>query len=402
MRYLRASAWVLLLFGVVTCLAQSAADTRPQIAEHTRKLQQYLQEKKADLAIVELKTLVKLDPANADLHGNLGVLLFFQGDCAQAIPELRSARAQRAELWRLQFLQAVCERRTGEPTAALTDFETAFPHLEDAKVRFDAGMELIDLYSARGDFEKAVPVVETLRAHDPTNPAVLYATYRIHTEIAGAAMLALAVSAPGSAQMHLAEARETLRYGDPAGAIAQYRAAMQIDPKLPGVHFELAEVLRQSLNPADKKEAESEYRLALANNPGDGKALCRIGEIDAAQAHPEMSYQDYAKAVQLAPTDVDAVLGLAQSLLELNRTAEALPLLQKAVQLEPENDSAHYLLSRLYMHEGKKEDAQIEVDLYKKYKDLRSKLNEVYKQMRIMPASLRPADSAMQNDAPER
>src|SRR4030095_173451 len=43
------------------------------------------------LAAGELQAVVALDPKNADARNNLGVLLFFSGDCAQAVPQLRAA-----------------------------------------------------------------------------------------------------------------------------------------------------------------------------------------------------------------------------------------------------------------------------------------------------------------------
>jgi len=43
------------------------------------------------LAIPEFRAIVALDPKDVDALGNLGVLLFFQGDYANATPQLRAA-----------------------------------------------------------------------------------------------------------------------------------------------------------------------------------------------------------------------------------------------------------------------------------------------------------------------
>jgi Tfp pilus assembly protein PilF len=375
-----------LLLSTGFCLAQAAGDTQEQIAHHNRKIQQYLQEKRPDLAIPELQALVALDPNNADAHGNLGVLFFFKGDCAQATPQLRAATSQRTALWRQQVLLGICERRTGDDASARADFESAFPHLEDEKVRLEAGMELVNLYMSSGDLDKAVPVIEVLRAHNPTNISVLYTSYRIHTQLAGEAMLSLSMVDPDSAEMHQVMAHETLRYGDPAGAIAQYRAAIKINPKLAWIHFELAEVLSDSTDPASKQEAEREYKIALQMNPGDEKAECRLGEIEAAGGNLAQAQADYTEAVKLAPADVEAKLGLAKTLIALNQRDQARPLLEQALQQEPDSDTAHYLLSRLFWQEGRKEDANREVELYKKYKAMKDKLRAVYKEMRVTPS----------------
>ncbi|HWE00018.1 MAG TPA: hypothetical protein VG345_13300, partial [Bryobacteraceae bacterium] len=55
--------------------------------------------------------------------------------------------------------------------------------------------------------------------------------------------------------------------------------ALKKDPKLPGLRFQLAEMLGASPVDSDRKEAEQEYRQALEENPLDIRAECRLGEI---------------------------------------------------------------------------------------------------------------------------
>lgn len=381
-----------LLLSLSLCLAQDASDTQQQIADHSRKAQQYLQEKRPNLAIPELQALVALDPNNADARGNLGVLYFFKGDCADAAPQLRVAITQLAGLWRIQVLLGICERQQGDTAAARTDLETAFPHLEEDKIHFQAGTLLIDIYTNSGDLAKAAAVVEALRARNPTDVRVLYAAYRIYSQLTDEAMLSLSMVDPDSAEMHEVIAHETIRYGDTGKAIAQYRAAIKIDPKLPGIHFELAEALSDSPNPTDKAEAENEYKLALAMNPGDVKSECRLGEIEVERNNLPRALDDYSRAVKLAPADIDANLGLAHTMIRLNEGDQALPLLEQVIKLEPANDTAHYLLSRLLWQEGKKEEAQREVELYKKYKTMKEKLQTIYKQLQVAPTRTRSSN----------
>jgi tetratricopeptide (TPR) repeat protein len=378
-----------LLLSSGLCLAQDASDTQQKIAEHSQKLRQYLQEKKPDLAIPELQALVALDPNDVDARGNLGVLLFFKGDCKNAMPQLHAAVTQREGLWRIQVLLGVCEQRAGEVASARTNFETAFPHLEDEKVRLEAGMELIEIYMSTGDPGKAAAMVELLRAHNPTDVSVLYASYRIYTELAGEAMLTLSMVNPDSAQMHRVMAQEEPRQGNTNGAIAQYRKAIAIDPHLPGVYFELAELLNTSQDAQVKKEALQEYRAALAANPMDEKTERRLGEIDAQRGSISRAFEEYSKAVELQPGDADAKVGLSGVLIEMDQPDKALALLEQAVQLEPANAIAHYRLGTLYRKNGRLEDAKREVELYKKYKEMKEKLRALYKEMQIQPSEIR-------------
>jgi tetratricopeptide (TPR) repeat protein len=380
-----------LLLEPALCFAQVASDTQQQIAEHSQKIQQYLQEKKPELAIPELQGLVALDPNNADARGNLGVLLFFKGDCAGATPQLRAATNLRTGLWRVEVLLSICEKRQGDIAAARIDLENTFPHLDDDKLRLEAGMELIEIYSGAGDLDKAAGVVTVLREHDPTNLDVLYAAYRIYMDLAGESMLSLSLVDPDSAQMHQVIAHEEKRQGNNARAIAQYRKAIALDPKLPGIHFELAELLYASQDEKDKKEAEQEYLAALAENHEDQKTVRKLAEIDAQKGNTQQAFAGFTRAVQLQPRDTDAKLGLAKTLIDMNQLDKAQALLAEIVHEEPSNAICHYRLATLYRKIGRMDDAKREVEIYKKYKDMKEKLRVLYKELQIQSEEA-PAD----------
>ncbi len=104
----------------------------------------------------------------------------------------------------------------------------------------------MEIDEASQDLDKAANVLALLREVAPTDPRVLYAAYRIASEQAGEATLSLSLVAPDSAQMHQAMAEELERALDTAGAIANLRKAAALDPKLPGIHYELAEALQQA------------------------------------------------------------------------------------------------------------------------------------------------------------
>jgi cytochrome c-type biogenesis protein CcmH/NrfG len=198
-------------------------------------------------------------------------------------------------------------------------------------------------------------------------------------------MLALSLVDPNSAEMHQVMGHEALRYGDFPGAIAQYREAIKINSKLSGIHLELADALNNSTNPTIKNQAEGEYKLAVQLNPRDERALCRLADIESEHGDVDKAFADYTSATELAPADIDAQLGLAKTLLLMRKPDEAQPILEKVLKLEPENDLAHYQLSRVYWQKGRKDDANREVELYKKYKAMKQKLRDLYKQMRITP-----------------
>src|SRR5882762_2426851 len=100
------------------CFAQSAPSHQEQIESHKRQAQVFLKENRPDLAIPEFRAIVTLDRNNVDALGNLGVLLFFQGDYADAVPPLRAAVRLRPTLWKPQALLGMAEKRTGDYKSA--------------------------------------------------------------------------------------------------------------------------------------------------------------------------------------------------------------------------------------------------------------------------------------------
>ena len=379
---LAVSCWIVLFVALLPCYSQSSPTRQQQIASHARQAAEDLKENRPDLAVPEFRAIVALDPDNVDARGNLGVLLYFQGAYSEAIPELRAALQQRPTLWKIQALLGIAEKRTGDVSAARNDLETAFPNVQDTKIKIDTGMELIDIYSATGDLDKASATVNVLRKLAPTNEAVLYAAYRIYSDLTNESLLSLSVVAPNSARFHQALAHELAKRGKTEDAIQNYREALKLDPQLPGIHFELAEMLSTLATPDSLAEAEREYQAALAANPDDEQSECRLGDIALRRNDVKEAYDRYFKAVQLQPGDPDANIGLAKVLMTMNQPQKALPLLQHAIQLDPTSAVAHFRLSAVYRELGRPDDAKHEIEEYQKYKAMKEKLEQIYREMR--------------------
>jgi tetratricopeptide (TPR) repeat protein len=383
------SAWFVLLLAASSLLCQTNADKQQAFATHLQKANDYLRDKQPNLAIPELQAAVTIEPGNIDAQGNLGVLLYFQGKSSESIPHLRAALEGRHDLVKIQGLLGLAELHTLDLEQGRKDLATAFPLIEDQRFKLQVGLELASLYTQTGDLNEAASVLAQLRRDAPDNPEVLYASYRTYTDLAGESMLALSIHAPDSAQMHQLMAHEETRQGKTNEAIAQYRKAIAIDPRLPGVHFELAELLHTSQDEAVKKEAEQEYRTALAQNPQDEKSICRLAEIDAQRGNLQKSVDQFSSAVKLQPNDADAKLGLAKALIQMDQVDKALPLLEQAVQEEPTNAIAHYRLGMLYRKNGRMEDAKREIETYKQLKDTKEKLRSEYKDLLVQPNEIR-------------
>jgi Flp pilus assembly protein TadD len=342
----------------------------------------YLQEQKPDLAIPVFRQIVLLDPQNVDARGNLGVLLFFQGKYGEAIPEIRAALSLHPQLWRIQALLGVAEKRTGDLVSAQSDLAASFPSLDDAKIQKEAGLELIEIESAFGQLDQAAAVVAKLEQTMPEDPRILLAGYQISTQTIERTLLNAALVAPNSAELHMMMADQFVLESDSDNAIAQFREAIRLNPRLPGVHFELAMQLRNSSDPSLRTEAEREFKTALSLNQFDQKAWRGLGEMMASKGDLAAAKDDYLKALALSPKDSDVETDLAKVSLALDDRKAAKSLLEDAVKHDPTNIVAHYQLSGVYRLEGRAADAQHEMDEFLHYRTLKNDLSKVFARFR--------------------
>ncbi len=379
-----ASVGALLLLGPALSVSQATVDHSSEMAAHRQRWQQYVRDKQPKLAILELQAMVALDPADVESRANLGVLLFFQGSYAEALPQLKAAIAIKPDLWRIRALLGIAERRTGDQQNGRADLEAAFPNITEEKLKIDVGRDLIESYAATDDLDKASDMIGALLKIQPTNPALLYISYRIHSQMTAAAMLELGLVAPDSPQTHQAMAHEEQRDHDIAGTIANLRKALELDPTLPGAHFELAEALHASDDQRLRAEAEAEYKLAVSTNPSDPKAAYRLGDIEVEKGDLSAAATEYRAALVLQPGSSDAAIGLANVLAQQGKPKEALPLLLQVEAADPTNSLAHFRLSAIYRKLNQPDDVKRELALYQRYKDEREKLKAIYKQMRVL------------------
>ena len=372
------TVWLALM---AQALMAQTPDVQQKIGALEQQVQKHLQAQKPQLAIPVLREIASLDPNNVNAQANLGVLLFFQANYAEAIPHMRAALQLQPDLWRVQALLGIAEKRTGNPKDALNDLERAFSNLDDKKIRIEAGLELIEIHSASAQLDKALSMAAKLAELAPQNPQVQFVTYQIARQMMDQSLLNTMMAAPDSAEMHMIMAGELARQGDGANAIAQYREAIKLNPMVPGAHFQLAEQLRTSPDPTLNAQAEDEYKAAIKVNQYDALSWRQLGGIMTAKGDFKTAEEDYKRALALQPKDSDAKTGLAIVWISMNRTDEAISLLESAVNDDPTNIVAHYRLSGLYRRAGRPADAQRETDTFHHYQEVKDKLGKIFKQL---------------------
>lgn len=355
------------------------------VASHEQLAHQYLHNRLPEKALQEFQQVAIADPGNLDAQANLGVLLYFAGHVSEAAQHLRAALALDPNQTKLQALLGFSEHRLGQLEEARRDLLATYTTVSDPKVQKQAGLELIEIDTALNDLPSAAPVVTKLKALFPTDPEVQFAAYRVFNDLAGESLLDLSLLAPDSPQMHQAMAFELSRARDNNGVIANLRTALQSDPGLPGAHYELAQALEASTDPALQAQAQAQYELALQQNPNDDATLTRLGDLATKKGNATDAVARYKQALALRPGNADAAIGLAYQLTESGHPDQAVPLLEGVIRNDPSNMLAHYRLSAAYRRLHRTEDAKREVAEYTRLKALKEKLRGTYEAMRVNP-----------------
>jgi len=385
----RAAGLILLLACLIALrsapLHAQSASANSALTAHLERGQAALKANDQALATQEFRAVLELDPKNVVAHANLGVLAFFHGNCRAAEPEFRSALRVAPTLTKAEALLSICEKRMGQPSAQ-ADLQSAFAKLKDAKLRTQVGVELADLYYRNGDLDHTLPILQSLVTLDPDNVDLLFFAQRVYSEMADNTLNKLALLAPDSARMQQLIAERLINGGDLKDAIDHYRNALAADPRLPGMHFELAEAILESSNDANAQAAAKQELEDAIKVDGDSAGVeSALARIDLMQSKAADAYAHYQRAYAMNPNEEEAQLGLAKILADENKPEQALPYLLAATESDPLNALAHYRLARVYhaLHQRDAEEKQI--NLYKEIRTAKDRVAALYRQMNRRP-----------------
>lgn len=147
-------------------------------------------------------------------------------------------------------------------------------------------------------------------------------------------------------------------------AIRWMRKAVELDPKNQQAWYGLG---RCYYTQGQFAEAEQAFSHALALNPQDLKAATNLALTLEMRNQPDEANRAYRNAIAVAdtdPHDLDEWLYLdyASFLLNQNRAAESIPLLQKSIALAPRCADCHAKLGRALEATGKFADAVAQLE----------------------------------------
>ena len=339
---------VLLLSSISTAVAQDTQEETLQ--KYSQAGQQALAAGHYDEAESDFKKLLQIDPNIAEIHATLGLVYFQEKKFDQAVPELRRALRLKPGLARASTLLAMSLSEVGEYQEALPGLEKGFQQATDPATKRMCGLQLMRSYTGLQRDSDAVKVALELNHLYPNDPEILYQTGRIYGNFAFLTIHKLEVVAPTSIWRHQAAAEAFESEGSTNLAIGEYREVLKLDPHRVKIHYRIGRTLlaRWELNhaPEDRAEAAQEFELELQNDPGNANALYELGEIHRQMNELDQAQQFFESALKYYPDFEEAQLGLATTLMAQQKPDLALPHLQRAVALDPQDEVAWYRLSQ--------------------------------------------------------
>jgi len=287
--------------------------------------------------------------AGAESLTERGIAAFQKGQYTEARQLLGQALDQDKRDDHARTFLALTNAATGHCTEALPELTDRFTNSKDAPLRRLSGLALIDCAETQ------------LEADYPADADVLYQTARTHMKAFNDATYQMFQKTPASYRVNQLSGDIFETQGKYAEAAAEYRKAIEKNPRALNLHFRLGRaMLLESHAPDALARAQKEFEAELALNAEDAAAEFQVGQILAAQGKSNEGLRHYERALALRSDFAEAALAIGKARVQAKQYAQAIPLLEHTVELQPTNEAAHYNLMLAYRNSGDLEKARRE------------------------------------------
>lgn len=315
---------LLLLLASSLAVAQDAQSPDAELAAaHT-----LIQQGRLDDAIAKLTALRQKTP-RPEIDRELGIVYYRKGDLLRATNFLQEAFTRKPDDTDVAQLLGLAYYLTGRPAAAIPPLEKL--RATDPHAGIDAGYVLSLCYALNREFDKA--------------RAAFAALYDLPPESAGA---------------HVILAAMLVRQGLDPIAEQEAKTALTLNANIPNAHYVLGQV---AMYRADYEKALSEFQQEIRLNPASAPTRSKAADAQSHLAHPAEAETEAERSIWLDSTASEPLIVLGRTLQSQGRNEQAERALLRALALDPNNYTAHFLLGQIYRQLGKTEMADREFKL---------------------------------------
>ncbi len=300
----------------------------------------------------------------------LAVIRLLAQDEQQALTLLQAATAGDPSDVEAQMSLASIYFRSGELARAKAMLVAILAKDEQ---RFSAKSLLGKILFMEGDYEGAA---KQLQAALPETSDIdvaysLALTYLKLNQLANATNVfdEMLVSLGSSAELHVLIGRAYQEAGQFDVAAAEYRKALELNPKAARAHSYLGTTYLLERGAAALTDARREFESEIVRDPGDYSSHFNLGVIHFKQREFGPAEREFSEAVKLRPESPDAHFYLGQAQMESGNTQASVAQLKKSIELygsAPEAQPAHQALAKALENLGRPAEAQQEANIARK------------------------------------
>jgi tetratricopeptide (TPR) repeat protein len=348
--------------AIATLQSSAQASSVDKQREKAAGLEQNGQVSEAEAA---WRSVLRVDPSDAEAYAHLGLLEARQEHYAAALPLYRKALALNPGMSGVRLDLGLALFKSGALKASI---DTLSPLLKGVAPSSADAVRLETLigmaHYGLGEYAAAVPYLRKATAADPQNlpyrlvlaqSCMWSKQYQCVLDTYHQILELNAESA--EADMLAGEALDQMQ--NQQGAIDEFRAAVKANPKAPNVHFGLGYLLWTQ---DQFEEAAKEFQAELANAPESAEALAFLADTDIHLDKPAEALPLAEKAVQVDPSVAKGHVDLGILYAGSGRQNDAVKEFKAAIKLSPNDQDPHWRLARLYQAMGKQEEAKAEFE----------------------------------------
>ncbi|MEJ7607052.1 MAG: tetratricopeptide repeat protein [Bryobacteraceae bacterium] len=204
-------------------------------------------------------------------------------------------------------------------------------------------------------------------AQESESPERLYGIAEVYQILSYLSSRWVVQSDQESYRSHQLEGELLEAQGKTEEAITAYSKAIQLQPRLEGVHFSIGNLYWVD---GKMEEARGHLEKEIALNPNHPQAHYEIGDILYAQGKIAEAARHFSVALKLDPNMVDAHLATERILEQEGQLAAALEHLREVIKIAPANPAPHYRMSVIYRRLGRVAEADEARRTFQKLKAL--------------------------------
>jgi tetratricopeptide (TPR) repeat protein len=268
-------------------------------------------------AVRDFQEFLRLQPGSAEGYFNLGLALQSAGRLDESLTALRKAASLQAGLHGVRLFTGIVNYKLNHLSAAHDDLVSE-TRIEPKNAAGWMWLGVVDL--AQNDANAAAVALDKAAALDPNNLDILYHRGRAHLLISKESYSAMFKLNPDSSRVYEVLGQSDAEAYRQDDAIADFQLAIRAAPHQPGLNEELGDACWTA---SKFQEADDAYAQEIKNDATNAVALYKLGSLRVTRS--------------------DAASGV--------------PLLERALALDPTISDAHYYLGKGDAALGKDEPA---------------------------------------------